>query len=57
MFIPTVANTANATTHAVTNINVIIIVSFLLVIVKQSSYRCSLCSYLIPDFLSFRLQS
>lgn len=39
MFIPTLANTAKATTHAVTNINVIIInFPFSLVIVKQSFY-------------------
>lgn len=50
MFIPTLANTANATTLAVTNINVIIILFLSLVIVKQSFYRCSHCSFLIPYF-------
>lgn len=38
MFIPTLANTANATTLAVTNIKVIIIFFLSLVIVKQSFY-------------------
>ena len=50
MFIPTLANTANATTLAVTNIKVIIILFLSLVIVIQSFYRCSHCSFLIPCF-------
>lgn len=51
MFIPTLANTANATTLAVTNIKVIIIFFLSLVIVKQSFYCCSHCSFLIPYFV------
>ena len=51
MFIPTLANTAKATTHAVTNINVNIINSFLLLVIVKQSFFAAL--FAAPNTFSF----